>query len=220
METMDSGTYNGGWYQYATTITVQSETINGSWIHGRDHGWSLYQGLTVTIEHNNYSGDESGWSHTTDTIQVLAWQQKGASIVGGQPQWYGNDGASMSTNASETTADANGTVIDGWNDSTFASVDPGTLYLPDLAFVSSGMEEITAAVGKFAHDKGILGGELRDVARQETLSPVPQQELNGDIAGALAAFSPNTMLGAAAYLQDFTDKTFGGNLSFDQGLKG
>jgi hypothetical protein len=52
------------------------------------------------------------------------------------------------------------------------------------------------------------------------LSPVPQQELNGDIAGALAAFSPNTMLGAAAYLQDFTDKTFGGNLSFDQGLKG
>ena len=121
----------------------------------------------------------------------------------------------MSTNTSTLLVDANGTVTDGWNDSSFASVDPSTLYPPELAFVSSGMGQATAAIGEFADDKRALGAELRNVARQEAQwSPVPQTELNRDIAGALAAFSPSTMYGAAAHLQDFTDKTFGGDLHF------
>ena len=216
METFNSGSQDGAWWQNSTTITLQSEMITGSWTHGLDHGWNSYRGLTATIDHRYLYGDANGWTETSDTTQVLVWDEWGASFTNGLRSWYRHDGAWELTRSSGQVVDANGDPTDKWSDSSFATVTPDALYLPELAFVGPGMSSITAAIGEFAHNKGALGDELRDVAKQEAKwSPVPQRELNGDINGALAAFSPNAMRGAANNLLATTEKTF-----YDNFLKG
>ena len=216
METFNSGSQDGEWWQDSTTITLQSEMITGSWTHSLDHGWNSYRGLTATFDHTYRYGDANGWTETSDTTQVLVWDEWGASFTNGLRSWYRNDGAWELTRASSQVVDANGDTVDKWSDSSFATVTPDALYLPELAFVGPGMANLTAAIGEFAHSKGALGAELRNVAKQEAKwSPVSQRELTGDINNALAAFSPYKMYGATDSLLATTEKTF-----YDSFLKG